>query len=54
MVHNTYRHGADNTEEKRVILKEYYFYISDDRCHDLDFVQNGFQLLYNHLKDKNI
>ena len=30
MVHITYRHGADSTEEKRVILKEYQFNISDD------------------------
>ena len=38
MVHISYRHGADNTEENRVILKEYHLYISDDRCHNLDLV----------------
>ena len=54
MVHITYRHGADSTEENMVILKEYHFYISDDMCHDLDFVQHNYQLLYNHLKDDNI
>ena len=54
MVHITYRHGADSTEENRVLLKEYHFYISDDRCHDLDFVQHGFQLFYKHLEDNNI
>ena len=54
MVHITYRHGADSTEEKRVILKEYHFYISDDKCHDLAFVQHNFQLFYNHLKDNSI
>ena len=37
MVHITYIHGEDSTEEKSVILKEYHFYISDDRCHDLEF-----------------
>ena len=44
MVHTTYRHGANSTEEKMVILKEYHFYISDDRCHDLPFLQRIFQL----------
>ena len=41
-------------KDKRVILKEYHFYISDDKCHDLDFVQHIFQLFYNHLKDSII
>ena len=54
MVHITYKHGEDSTEEKRVILNKYHFYISDDRCHDLDFVQNNFQFFYNHLEDNNI
>ena len=30
VVHITYRHGPDSNEEKRVILKESRFYISDD------------------------
>ena len=34
MVHITYRHGSNSSEEQREILKEYHFYISDDRCHD--------------------
>ena len=54
MVHITYRHGAYSTEEKRVILKECHFYISDDMCHGLDFVQHNFQLFYNHMEDNNI
>ena len=55
MVYITYRHGEDSyTKEKRVILKEYHFYISDDRCHGLDFVQHSFQLFYKHLEDNNI
>ena len=53
MVHITYRHEIDSIEEKIVIM-EYHFYISDGRCHDLDFVQHIFQLFYNHLKDNNI
>ena len=54
MVHITYIHGVDTTEEKRIILKEYHFYISDDMCHDLDFVQHIFQFFYNNVKDNNI
>ena len=30
MVHITYRHGLNSSEEQREILKEYHFYISDD------------------------
>ena len=54
MVHVTFIYGEDSTEEKMVILKEYHFYISDDRCHDLDFVQDNFQLFYKNLEDNNI
>jgi hypothetical protein len=42
MVHITYRHGPNSNEENIVILKEYHFYISDDWCHDLSYVQNLF------------
>ena len=35
MVHITYRHGQDSSEEKCVILKESHFYISDDRTHEI-------------------
>jgi hypothetical protein len=54
MLHITYRNGPDSNEQNRVILKEYHFYIRNDRCHDLDYVQHCFQLFYNHLKEKNI
>ena len=54
MVPITYRHGVNSTEENRVVLKQYHFYISDDRCHGLDFVQHSFQLFYKHLEDNNI
>ena len=40
MVHITYMHGLDNTEEKWVILKECNFYISDDRTHDFYFMKH--------------
>ena len=32
MVHITNRHGPNSSEEQREILKEYHFYISNDRC----------------------
>ena len=54
MLHITYRHRVDSTNEKMVILKGYHFYISDDRCHELDFLQHNFHLFYNHLKDNNM
>jgi hypothetical protein len=54
MVDITYRHGLDSNEQNIVILKEYYFYIRDDRCHDLAYIQHSFQLLYNNLNEKNI
>ena len=38
MVHITYRHGPDSTKEKRVIVKESHFYISDDRTHEIYYV----------------
>ena len=49
MVHITYRHGQDNNEEKRVILKESHFYISDDRTHDIHYMQHCFKLFYDHV-----
>ena len=54
LVHITYRHGPNNSEEHREILKEYHFYISDDRCHDLFYVCHCFLMFYNHLKERNI
>ena len=49
MVHISYRHaeavvdGITSTEEDRVIIREYHFYISDDRSHSAHFVQHCFQ-----------
>lgn len=48
MVHITYRHaqldedGVQSTLEERVIIREYHFYISDDRSHSAHFVQHCF------------
>ena len=46
MVHIMYRHGPDNNEEKRVILKESHFYISDDWTHDIHSMQHWFKLFH--------
>ena len=49
MVHITYQHGLDSNEENRVILKEIHFFISDDRTHDIHYVQHCFKLFYDHV-----
>ena len=43
MVHITYRHGLESNINNRIIQKEKNFYISDDRCHDLNYVQHFFE-----------
>ena len=35
-------------------MKEYHFYISDDRCHDFHYVHHCFIMFYDNLKDRNI
>ena len=48
LVHILYRHAEqkvdhiESTSENRHIIKEYHFYISDDRTHDTYFVQHCF------------
>ena len=42
MVHITYRHGPNSSEEQREILKEYHY------------VRHCFIMCYDHLKGKNI
>ena len=49
MVHITYRHGPNRNEEKCVILKESHFYISDERTHDIHYMQHCFKLFYDHV-----
>ena len=50
-----YRHaeldvdGFDSNENNREVIKEYHFYISDDRTHDTCFVQHCFGMLYKEL-----
>ena len=55
-VHVLYRHAQQNvddiesTNDNRHVIKEYHFYISDDRTHDTHYVQNCFDIIYDSLK----
>ena len=50
MVHVCYRHaqldldGVQSTVQARVIKKEYNFYISDDKEHDIHYVEHCFNM----------
>ena len=56
LVHILYRHAEQNfdyieiTSENRHVIKEYHFYISEDRTHDIYFVQHYFGKIYDSLK----
>jgi hypothetical protein len=58
--HVLYRHdqqsldNIESTNENRHVIKEYHFYISDDRAHDTDYVQNCFDKLHDSLKERGI
>ena len=60
LVHILYRHAEQNVDhiestcENQHIIKEYHFYISDDRTHDTCFVQHCFGIIYDSLKDHGI
>ena len=54
MVHITYRHGPKSNINNRIIQKETNFYISDDKSHDLHYVQHYFQIFYDQLKEGDI
>ena len=36
------------------MIKEYHFYISDDRTHDTCFVENYFNVIYNELLKRRV
>ena len=50
-VHILYRHaelaidGFDSDENNHEVIKEYHFYISDDRTHENFFVQHCFNVI---------
>ena len=37
-VHITYRHAPDSAKDNQKIIREYHFYMSDDRSHSHEFV----------------
>lgn len=43
--------SIDSTMDSRIIVREYHFYISDDRSHDAHFVQHCFTLHDGFLRD---
>ena len=47
-------HSPTSTEDDRKILREYHFYISDDRSHSTEFVHGCFQLFYGDLANRGI
>ena len=56
LFHILYRHAEQNirhiksTSENQHVIKEYHFYISDDRTHDTYFIQHCFDKIYDLLK----
>ena len=53
-VHITFMHSPTSTKDDRKILREYHFYISDDRSHSIEFVHGCFQLFYGDLVNMGI
>jgi hypothetical protein len=59
-VHVLYRHAQqsldniESTNDNRHVIKEYHFYISDDRAHDTHYVQHCFDKFYDSLKERGI
>ena len=46
--------GRDNTPQSCDVIKEYHFYVSDDREHDTLFVQHFFGLIYDSFKKNGV
>ena len=42
--------GRDSTPQSRDVIKEYHFYVSDDREHEMLFVQHFFGMIYDSFK----
>ena len=52
-----YKHvelDADGFDSNREVIKEYHFYISDDRTHDTCFFQHCFGMLYKELSRQRV
>ena len=59
-VHVIYRHAQQNvddiesTNDNRHVIKEYHFYINDDRTHDTNYAQHCFDIIYGSLKIRGV
>lgn len=53
-VHIFYRHAPNSIEEDQKILREYHFYMSDNKLHSSKFVQYCFKVFYDNLKERQI
>ena len=47
-------HSPTSIEDNKKILREYHFYITDDRTHSMEFVNGCFQLFYKDLANRGI
>ena len=50
-VHIIYRHALDSVEDNQKIIREYHFYMSDDRSHSHKFVQQYFENYFDFLQE---
>ena len=54
LVHITYRHAPDSVEDNQKIIREYHFYMSDDRSHSHNFVQHFYENYFDFLQEHTI
>ena len=60
LVHVLYKHAQtsidsrDNTLKSRNVIKEYHFYVSDDREHATLYVEHCFRLIYDSSKKNEV
>ena len=53
-IHITYRHAPDSAKDNQKIIREYHFYMSDDRSHFHEFVQHFFENYFDFLHEHAI
>ena len=47
-------HSPTSIDDDKKILREYHFYISNDRSHSMGFVHGHFQIFYGDLANRGI
>lgn len=52
--HIVYRHVDDSREDNTIFLREYHFYVSDNRFHSSMFVQYCFDIFNKKIKERGI